>query len=72
MNEELKVEEEIKEELPEEARVEEVVYEEGEKYYVVKTEEFLNDYHNLEAEKEDALVKGMEELDRRVAAKSGN
>ena len=57
------------EELPEEVRNEECVYEEGEKYYVVKTEEFLNDYHNLEAEKECALVKGLEELDRRVEEK---
>lgn len=69
MEEEVKVEE-VVEELPEEKVVEEeCVYEEGEKYFVVKTEEFLNDYHALEEEKEVALIKGLEELDRRVQEK---
>ena len=66
--EELKVEE-VKEELLEETKEVEAVCEEGEKFYIVKTEEFLNDYHNLEAEKEEALVKGLEELDKRVEEK---
>ena len=68
MEEEVKVEE-VVEELPEEKVEVECAYEEGEKYLIVKTEEFLNDYHALEEEKEVALIKGLEELDRRVQEK---
>jgi hypothetical protein len=70
MNEEMIVEE-VKEELPVE---EEVIKFEGEQEekeivetrLVVKEEEFLNDYHALEKEKEETLIKGLEELDKRV------